>query len=65
MQKHKPQSSLESLEFAGRPLPLSDAARVIDQLNQAEHTALASLVARFSNGRTIRPYRTGFEVEHA
>lgn len=54
--------NLEAIKLAGSEVALLDVARLVDTLDPI---ALASLTARYSNGRVLQPYRTGFETEHA
>jgi hypothetical protein len=60
MKNWKPKPALRSVEVAGQPVAELDVARLIATLPQSQ---LEQLVAQYSNGRVLRPFRTGFEVE--
>jgi hypothetical protein len=60
MKKQTKPNPIRDVRLGGDSVPLLSVARVIDTLDPLQ---LAALTVTFANGRTLQPFRTGFEVE--
>jgi hypothetical protein len=61
MKKQKTLAVLKHVEIAGAAVPLLDVSRLI--ASSIDHEQLAQLTVLYSNGRSLQPFRTGFEQE--